>query len=63
LPADEPLGLFVAVEERVELGKGRHGCAAEVVWFVVVRGEGVVEDVKGVVCMWGCEGGVDGKGI
>jgi hypothetical protein len=51
LSADEPLELFVAVEERVELRECRYGRVVEVVWFVVVRvGEGVAEDVKRVVC-------------
>jgi len=67
LPADEPLELFVAMEERVELREGRHGRAAEVVWFAVVVvvvnnrvGEGVVEDVKDVVCVWVRLGGWTG---
>jgi hypothetical protein len=63
---DEPLELFVAVEERVELGEGRQGWAGEVVWFVVVInrvGEGVVEDVKRVVCMWVRLGRWTGVGV
>ena len=38
--------------------------ATEVVWFVVVRvGEGVVEDVKGVVYLWVRLGGWTGVGV
>jgi hypothetical protein len=57
------------MEERVELGEGRHGRAAEVVWFVFVVvvnnrvGEGVVEDVVDVVCVWVRLGGWTGMGV
>ena len=73
LPTDESLELFVSMEERVELGEGRHSGAAEVVLFVVVVvvvvvvgnwvGEGVVEDVVDVVCVWVRLGGWTGVGV
>jgi hypothetical protein len=46
LSVDEPLELFVAVEERVELWEGRHGWASEVA--VVRVGEGGGVDGKGI---------------
>ena len=42
--------------------KAKREGAADAVWFVVRVGDGVVEDVKRIVCMWVRFGGWTGVG-